>query len=122
MFEAAPKVRKNRIKCSKPTAYSKFSDLSTARHRKFDYARVSTLLLELERRGAAFLDRAGFPPARRRFEFAFQGRYLYQSWDIEVHFEFQGTELGKDNLYRLKKAFHQTHERIYTIKDDAEII
>jgi hypothetical protein len=32
-FEGAPKVRKNRIKCSKRTAYSKFSDLSTARHR-----------------------------------------------------------------------------------------
>jgi N-methylhydantoinase A len=90
--------------------------------RNFDFARVSTLLLELKRRGAAFLDRAGFPSARHRFEFAFQGRYLYQSWDIEVHFQFQGTELRKDDVHGLRQAFHQTHERIYTIKDEAEII
>jgi hypothetical protein len=38
LFEAAPKVRKNRIKCNKPTASSEFSDLSTARQLRFMWA------------------------------------------------------------------------------------
>jgi hypothetical protein len=38
LFEAAPKVRNNRIECNKPTAYSTLSDLSTARQLRFMWA------------------------------------------------------------------------------------
>ena len=60
--------------------------------REFDFAKVNALLARLIKRGAAFLKRAGFAPDKQRFEFAFQGRYLYQSWDIEVPFEMEGGE------------------------------
>ena len=90
--------------------------------RNFDFSRVSTLLLELKRRGQAFLDRAGFPSTQHRFEYSFQGRYLYQSWEIEVHFDFQGNELRPEDLPRLAQAFHQTHERIYTVKDENDSV
>jgi|AraplaMF_Col_mMF_1032025.scaffolds.fasta_scaffold00160_12 N-methylhydantoinase A len=90
--------------------------------RDFDLAKVNALLAELIKRGKAFLKRAGFAPEKQRFEFAFQGRYLYQSWDIEVPFEAAGGKLQKGDVAKLVAAFHQMHERIYTIKDEADIV
>src|SRR3954469_21139704 len=80
-------------------------------HRDFDLAKVNALLAALMRRGRAFLKRAGFVPEKQRFEFAFQGRYLYQSWDIEVPFETGSGKLAKGDVADLVAAFHQMHER-----------
>ena len=90
--------------------------------RDFEFAKVNKLLATLVKRGQAFLKRAGFTSDKQRFEFAFQGRYLYQSWDIEVPFELTGGKLRKEDLPKLTAAFHQMHERIYTIKDEADIV
>lgn len=90
--------------------------------RDFEFAKVNKLLATLIKRGKAFLKRAGFAEDKRRFEFAFQGRYLYQSWDIEVPFELTGGKLRKEDLPKLTAAFHQMHERIYTIKDEADVV
>lgn len=90
--------------------------------RDFDLAKVNALLARLIKGGQAFLKRAGFPPAKQRFEFAFQGRYLYQSWDIEVPFELAGGKLRKSDLPKLVAAFHAMHERIYTIKDEGDVV
>jgi len=80
------------------------------------------LLVELTRRGDAFLERAGVAPDARSFSYAFQGRYLYQSWDIEVSFERGDAGLTSADLTRLADAFHTQHERIYTIKDIDEVV
>ncbi len=61
-------------------------------------------------------------PAKRAFEFSFQGRYLSASWDIEVAFEFPGEEFAAGDLAKLLAAFHRTHERIYTIKDENDVV
>jgi N-methylhydantoinase A len=90
--------------------------------REFAAGRVDRLLQELLRRGEAFLARAGFPPEKRRFAYAFQGRYLYQSWDIEVPFELPDGRLSAADLPQLVAAFHGMHERIYTIKDEADTV
>jgi N-methylhydantoinase A len=90
--------------------------------RDFDFAKVNAVLAELVKRGKTFLKRAGLAPEKQRFEFAFQGRYLYQSWDIEVPFEASAGKLRKSDVAKLVAAFHQMHERIYTIKDEADIV
>ena len=90
--------------------------------RDFDLAKVNKLLADLIKRGTAFLNRARFPKSKQRFEFAFQGRYLYQSWDIEVPFEMTGGALKKADLAKIVAAFHQMHERIYTIKDENDVV
>ena len=90
--------------------------------RDFLMAKVNKLFADLTKRGAAFLKRARIPADKQRFEYAFQGRYLYQSWDIEVSFDMTGGKLGKNDLPRLVAAFHRMHERIYTIKDEADIV
>ena len=90
--------------------------------RDFDPARVARLICRLRSKGDAFLAQMGFEPAKRAFEFSFQGRYLYQSWDIEVAFEFPGEEFAAGDLAKLLAAFHQMHERIYTIKDENDVV
>jgi N-methylhydantoinase A len=95
--------------------------------RDFDLAKVNALLGELIKRGKGFLKRAGFAAEKQHFELAFQGRYLYQSWDIEVPFELphsvQGAvKLQKSDVDKLVAAFHRMHERIYTIKDEADTV
>ena len=90
--------------------------------RKFDAAGVDRLLLELKLRGDRFLERAGVAPAARSFSYAFQGRYLFQSWDIEVTFELSESGMMPADLPRLAAAFHAQHEAIYTIKDVVEVV
>jgi len=90
--------------------------------RQFNAGGVERLLLELMRRGDAFLTRAGVPADNRSFTYAFQGRYLYQSWDIEVTFDRGAAGIAAADLERLTAAFHAQHERIYTIKDDNEVV
>jgi N-methylhydantoinase A len=89
--------------------------------RVFDAAGVDKLIQELTRRGDAFLERAGVPPGARSFSCAYQGRYQFQSWDIEVTFE-RGAGITPEDLSRLTHAFHTQHERIYTIKDVNEVV
>ena len=90
--------------------------------RNFSRDRVNALLADLRRRGEAFLESAGFPPGRRRFEYAYQGRYLYQSWDIEVSFACPSGQLAESDLRELVAAFHRTHEQIYSIKEESDIV
>jgi len=90
--------------------------------RKFDAAGVDRLLLELKRRGDRFLERAGVAPGARSFSHAFHGRYLFQSWDIEVTFELSESGMTPADLPRLAAAFHAQHEAIYTIKDVVEVV
>ncbi len=90
--------------------------------RHFNLAGVNALLGDLKRRGEAFLDRSGIAPEKQRFEYAYQGRYLYQSWDIEVAFECPSGVLTEKDLATLVASFHRTHEQIYTIKDENDVV
>jgi N-methylhydantoinase A len=87
-------------------------------NRHFALEAVNQTLIELRDRGTRFLDRAGVRSERRRYEYAFQARYKYQSWEIDVSFEPTGGLLREADLPTLVDAFHQMHERIYTIKEE----
>jgi N-methylhydantoinase A len=91
-------------------------------NRTFAAERVNALLRELKARGDAFLARARVPAAKRRYEFSFQGRYEYQSWEIEVPFAFGPRGLKAADVGGLAASFHRMHERIYTIKDEGEVV
>ena len=55
--------------------------------RHFALDAVNRTLASLRERAERFLERAGVPAAERRYEYAFQARYKYQSWEIEALFE-----------------------------------
>jgi N-methylhydantoinase A len=90
--------------------------------RHFDVDRINDLLRRLRGRGNAFMQAAGVPEEMRRFEYAFFGRYEYQSWEIEVRFASPAAGLIQSNLAALVEAFHQMHERIYSIRSDHDVV
>ena len=90
--------------------------------RRFDLDGVNAALAELRQRGEAFLERAGVALEDRRFEYAYQGRYEFQSWDIEVPFTPAGDLLAAADVAELVEAFHRTHERIYTIFEPDDVV
>ena len=98
---------------------------------RFDVDGVNGVLATLVGRGRAFLARAGIAEADQRFECAYLGRYQYQSWEIEVPFvarnsarENAGTDgaLAAADVAGLAEGFHRMHERIYTIKNENDLV
>ena len=83
---------------------------------------VNALLERLRESGNDFLARAGVPAERRRFEYAFMGRYQYQSWEIEVPFAVGDAGIEESDIETLVEGFHQTHERVYTIRIDEDLV
>jgi N-methylhydantoinase A len=88
----------------------------------FAIDKVNALFEALRERGTTFLNRAEVPDDRRHFEYVCQGRYEYQSWEIEVPFELTDDRLSSADVDRLVAAFHAMHERIYTIKDERDLV
>ena len=89
---------------------------------RFDVDGVNKVLATLVERGRAFLARAGIAGAEQRFEYAYLGRYQYQSWEIEVPFETEGGALATSDVPGLADGFHRMHERIYTIKNENDLV
>lgn len=89
--------------------------------RRFDPDVVNGMLDRLVADGEKFLEGAGIPKERRRYEFSFMGRYEYQSWEIEVGFKRDGRISAKD-LPGLVEDFHRMHERIYSIRADKDVV
>ena len=58
------------------------------------------------------------PDEKRAYEYAFQARYKYQSWEIEAPFVPADGALGAGDVAALSGAFHAMHERIHTIRDE----
>ena len=90
--------------------------------RNFALGAVNTLLKGLRSRGESFLGTADIEPAKRRYTFFFQGRYEYQSWEIDVPFDVGTDGLSGSEINKLVAAFHQMHERKYTIKDENDVV
>ena len=86
--------------------------------RHFALDAVNETLAALQARARRFLERAGVPEGERRYEYAFQARYKYQSWEIEALFEPASGGLGTGDVPALSAAFHDMHERIHTIRED----
>ena len=98
---------------------------------RFDLECVNGVLAELEERGRAFLARAGIAEPDQRFEYAYLGRYQYQSWEIEVPFvardgarenSARDGALATGDVAGLADGFHRMHERIYTIKNEDDLV
>jgi N-methylhydantoinase A len=90
--------------------------------RGFDFAAVNALLARLQQEGEAFLEAARVEPALRSYVYSFQGRYEYQSWEIEVGFDAADGIVTPAQLPELVEAFHRMHERIYAIRSDRDVV
>ena len=89
-------------------------------HHRFRFDDVGVLLQVLRGEADEFLAGARVPPDLRGFEYAFLGRYEYQSWEIEVPFKAVSGDITEDIVAGFAESFHRAHERIYGIRNDGD--
>src|SRR5205807_7686885 len=75
--------------------------------RAFDPAKIEAAFAALEKKGAAMLDRAGIPAARRRFECFVDTRYARQSYELLV--PVPRRPIDGTTLVEIKESFHDLH-------------
>jgi N-methylhydantoinase A len=76
-----------------------------------DPALLQAAFTELEREGAAMLDRAGMPPERRRFERSIDARYERQSYELSIPVPARAFDQAA--LSEIAGAFHDRHQQTY---------
>jgi N-methylhydantoinase A len=76
-----------------------------------DPALLQAAFTELEREGAAMLDRAGVTPERRRFERSIDARYERQSYELSIPVPERA--LDQAALSEIADAFHNRHRQTY---------
>jgi N-methylhydantoinase A len=88
---------------------------------RFDYEGVNRCLKDLEVNARRFLSRTGIAEEKTEISFFVEARYAYQVWDLNV--VLKGNQVaGKDELDRLVEDFHNTHERVFEIKEPGQLI
>jgi N-methylhydantoinase A len=78
---------------------------------KADPAAIEAAFAELERRGAAMLDRAGIEPGRRRLVRAVDARYERQSYELTI--PLSRPVFDREALGEVAGAFHERHRLTY---------
>ena len=92
---------------------SRFSD-----DRSFDIAGVNRALEEIEAELAAFRDGLkGAEGAEARIELLVEARYRAQVWELDTVLPKVRVNDAAD-IAALAEAFHQTHERVYAVRDE----
>ncbi|MBN2284462.1 MAG: hydantoinase/oxoprolinase family protein [Deltaproteobacteria bacterium] len=93
---------------------SKFTESGT-----FDYEGIGEILENLEKQAADFLQRMGVPKKLRKIKFYTDARYPNQVWDIPIPLRSNRIS-GQNQLERLVNDFHNTHEKVFTVKAPEE--
>jgi N-methylhydantoinase A len=83
-----------------------------------DPAAIETAFAELEREGAAMLDRAGLAAGRRRLVRAVDARYERQSYELTI--PLTRSFFDRDALGEVAESFHRRHRLTYGHDNRAE--
>lgn len=101
---------------------AEFSVSQYVRTDHWDEALVNDTLAGLDQEMAHFSDRLkdrGISRFDR--EYFVDARYLNQQWETEIRVP-EGRVLGADGLAGLIDAFHETHERLYGVKEEGGML
>jgi N-methylhydantoinase A len=83
----------------------------------FDFSVVNATLGQLERRAKAFIDGPARGALNHVVSYKAEARYPEQVWEIEVPVA-AGQFNDKSDVERLVEEFHQTHERLFAVRDE----
>lgn len=97
---------------------ARYQNMLFTRSGDFDYARVNTLLADLERRCLDFVEGPGRTAHSHAIAFWAEARYAEQVWEIDVPLPLTRID-GPDGLALLIEAFHCTHEELFAIRDES---
>ncbi|MDR0570171.1 MAG: hydantoinase/oxoprolinase family protein [Clostridiales Family XIII bacterium] len=89
---------------------------------RFDLAGANDVLRGLLAKARAFLERNHIAEDKRRIEVFMEGHYPFQVWELSVDitdFLGDGLLLEEASVKKLEQAFHDEHERTFTIKEDS---
>ncbi|MBL0373260.1 hydantoinase/oxoprolinase family protein [Rhizobium sp. KVB221] len=84
------------------------------------YARINTLFRELEAQGLVHLKKDGFGKANTKISRSLEMRYVGQVHECTV--EIDNFEINAKTVDRLKKAFNERHEQLYTYSEPQSAI
>jgi N-methylhydantoinase A len=81
---------------------------------------VNATLVEIDQTATAFLTELDdLRPQEVRKEFFVEARYRGQVWELDVPLRDQRLE-GSDDLRALEEAFHETHERVFAVREPGQ--
>jgi N-methylhydantoinase A len=99
---------------------SEFAQSRYTETRAFDFEAINGVLLELDRRADAYLaDVADLVPRATRKDFFVEARYRGQVWELDVPLERPRFD-GDDDVRALEEAFHETHERVFAVREPGQ--
>jgi len=87
---------------------------------RFDYVAANAVLDRLSAQGRAFLETVG-DVTDQRVELSVEARYEAQVWEIDVPLPSERFA-GPEDVVALVAAFHDAHEALFTIRDEASAV
>jgi N-methylhydantoinase A len=103
---------------------SEYNSSCLANTRAFDHETVNKVLKSLVDKATDFFRRGNIAEADRRIELYMEGHYPFQVWDLSVEitpFVDKNFRLDQNSVQWMETAFHEEHERTFTIKEDANV-
>jgi N-methylhydantoinase A len=89
--------------------------------KQFDYKGVNGQLRDLEKKAKEFLSRTGFADEETEMGFFAEARYAYQVWELNIPL-ISNQIADEETLAQMVEDFHNTHERIFGIKEPGQLI
>jgi len=83
---------------------------------EFDYELVNAGLADLDRQIDEFFAHMDVPAEARMQDYVVEARYPYQVWELDVALPCRRFE-GQADVDELVAAFHETHERVFAVKE-----
>jgi N-methylhydantoinase A len=86
---------------------------------KYEAEKAKEIISSLEKQADAFIAAAGSQILGARVEFAIEGRYPSQVWEIEVPVHRDMIE-GANAANAIVEAFHRRHTELFSFRDDGD--
>jgi len=88
---------------------------------QFDYEAANSVLESLQKKGEAFLAMAKGSSREGSLEYFVEARYPYEVWELSIPLRSNRIK-GEKELAKLIEDFHNTHERIFAVKEPGQSI
>jgi len=88
---------------------------------QFDYEAANSVLESLQKKGEAFLAMSKGSSREGSLEYFVEARYPYEVWELSIPLRSNRIK-GEKELAKLIEDFHNTHERIFAVKEPGQSI
>jgi N-methylhydantoinase A len=100
---------------------SEYNDSYFTTTREFDLKKVNEVIRSLYEKALNFFKRNNIKEENQVIELYMEGHYPFQVWELSVNitdYLKEGFYLDEECIKMIEQAFHNEHERTFTIKED----